>query len=125
MSTRVRWLLLAAIAVVGLTVSHYLCFRKGQAEHLAEVIPAIQRLKKGEATSHLTFLVSTLRPVARHPDAIPAADAAELCRQAEEYARAIEQERIPELRETGNEDGVKRHEALVREARTLIGSIGR
>lgn len=125
MNLRVRWLGLAAIAVVGLIVSHYLCFRKGQTEYLAELIPAIQRQKNNEAYAHLTFAIKALRPVARHPDAIPAADAAELCRQAEEYARAIEQERISELREIGNEKGVRRHEALVHEARTLIGSLRR
>jgi hypothetical protein len=125
MSTRVRWVGLIAIAVVGLGVSHYLCFRKGQTEQLAELVPAIERAKSDEVYAHLTFAVKALRPVARHPDAIPAADTAELCRQTEEYARKIERERIPELREAGNEDGVRRHESLVREARTLIGSIRR
>jgi hypothetical protein len=125
MTTRKRWLGLAAIAVIGLSVSHYVCFRKGQTEQLAELVPAIQRAKSNEAYIHLTYALKALRPVARHPDAIPAPDAAELCRQAEEYARAIEQERIPELREAGNEGGVRRHEALVREARKLIGSIRR
>lgn len=125
MSTRVRWLGLAAIVVVGLGVSHFLCFRRGQTEYLAELIPAIQRAERDAAYGHLIFAVKTLRPVARHPDAIPAADAAELCRQAEEYARTIEQKRLPELREAGNEDGVRQREAMIREARNLIGRIRR
>lgn len=126
MSTRTRWFGLAVILiVVVLCVSHYLCFRKGQTEYLAELVPAIQRQKRNEPIGHLTFALEALRPVARHPDAIPSADAAELCRQAEEYARALEQECIPEMQEAGNEDGVRRHKELIREARTLIASIRR
>lgn len=125
MTTRTRWFGLAAVIAVGLSLSHYYCFRKGGTDHLAEYLPAIERSKKSEARAHLTFLVQTLRLVAQHPRAIPAADADELCRQADEYARTIEQERIPDMREVGNEKGVKRAEALVREARTLIGSIRR
>jgi hypothetical protein len=125
MTTRTHWLGLTAVIAVGLCLSHYYCFRKGGTDHLAEYVPAIEREKKSEARAHLIFLVQTLRPVAQHPDAVPAADAAELCRQAEEYVRTIEQERIPDMREAGNENGVKRAEALVREARTLIGSIRR
>jgi uncharacterized protein HemX len=125
MTTRPRWLGLAAVVLVGLGLSHYYCFHKGQTEHLAEYVPAIEREKKAATQNHLTSLVRTLRPVSQHPNAIPAADAAELCRQAEEYASTMEQERIPEMREAGNEDGVRRAEALVREARTLIRSIQR
>lgn len=125
MSTRVRWLGLAILIVFGLAISHYLCFRRGQTEFLAEYVPAIERAKKNEAIAHLIFLLKSLRPIAQHPDAVSADDIDELCRQAEEYARSIEQERIPEMREMGDEKGVRRHETLVREARTLVGSIRR